>query len=241
MPPINNPQMPAYVVPGQAPLQPTSPSKGPSNMKWVLICVVLGVFFLVSLIFGFWAFGQMQDYKNNSDKKSAVAVTKAEAVQEEKLKAEFAEQEKSPYKTYQSAADFGAVKIVYPKTWGAFVDESQQGSSPVNGFFNPNFVPNTGGNLPIALRVQVSSKAYAQSIKEFDSAVRTGTLTAQPVTLEQVKGVTGMRYDGKVTAKYNGSLIVFPLRDKTLKIWTENPGNVADLNNIVLKNLTFTP
>lgn len=233
--------MPAYGASNQAPNQSLPPSHGSSTLKWVVITILLGILFLVSLIFGFWAFGQMQDYKNNSDQKSAVAVSKAEAVQEEKLKAEFTEQEKSPYKTYQSAADFGGVKIVYPKTWGAFVDETAQSSNPVNGYFHPNFVPNTNGEIPIALRVQVASKSYSQSLKDFDSAVKKGDLKAQPVAVEQVKGVTGMRYDGKVSSKYNGAIIVLPLRDKTLKIWTENPGNVADLNNIVLKNLTFTP
>jgi hypothetical protein len=71
--------------------------------------------------------------------------------------------------------------------------------------------------------------------------VADGNIKASPIKAENVKGVTGMRFDGKVTPLYSGSVVVFPLRDKTLKIWTEIPGNVPDLNNIVLKNLTFVP
>jgi hypothetical protein len=182
----------------------------------------------------------MQDYKNNSDQKSAAAVKVAETSQEAKLNAEFAEKEKSPYKTYQSTADFGSVKIVYPKLWGSYVDESSQGT-PVNGFFHPNFVPRTTGDLPIALRVQVVSTPYTQSLKQYESIVNSGTAKAKPVTIEGVKGVTGMRFDGKITPRYTGSVVLFPVRDKTLKIWTEVPGNVTDLDNIVLKNLTFSP
>jgi hypothetical protein len=242
MPPVNNQQVPQYGGYQQPPMPGgMPPSHGSSSLKWVIVCVILGLLLVSSLIFGFWAFSTGADYKNNSDKKSAVAVANAEKIQEEKLAAEFAEKEKSPYKTYQSSADFGAVKIVYPKTWGAYVDETAQSGSPINGYFHPGFVPKFTGDIPLAIRVQVVSQPYTTVLKEFDNGVKTGVLKASPITVEQVKGVTGMRYDGKVTPKYNGAMVVLPLRDKTLKIWTENPGNVADLNNIILKNLSFSP
>jgi hypothetical protein len=240
MPPIQN-QVPAPGYGGypQAPIAPLPPKRG--GLKLLPVTAILAVLFIFTLIFGFWAFGQMQDYKNNSDKKAAAAVKVAETSQEEKLVAEFAEKEKSPYKTYQSSSDFGSVKIVYPKLWGAFVDENAQSNSPVNGYFHPNFVPRTSGELPIALRVQVSSTTYNDSLREYQGNVADGNIKASPIKAENVKGVTGMRFDGKVTPLYSGSVVVFPLRDKTLKIWTEIPGNVPDLNNIVLKNLTFVP
>ena len=102
-------------------------------------------------------------------------------------------------------------------------------------------MPRLTGDMPIALRVQVVSTPYAQSLKQYESNVAAGTAKAKPITVEGVKGVTGMRFDGKISAQYTGSVVLFPVRDKTLKIWTEIPGNVADLDNIVLKNLTFSP
>lgn len=239
MPPIQN-QVPPPGYGGVPQDLPPMPKQG-GGLKLLPITIILGVLFFFTLIFAFWAFAQMQDYKNNSDKKAAAAVIKAEASQETKLNAEFAEKEKSPYKTYQSTADFASVKIVYPKLWGSHVDETSQGGTPVNGFFHPNFVPRLTGDMPIALRVQVVSTPYAQSLKQYESNVAAGTAKAKPITVEGVKGVTGMRFDGKISAQYTGSVVLFPVRDKTLKIWTEIPGNVADLDNIVLKNLTFSP
>jgi hypothetical protein len=240
MPPIQN-QVPAPGYGGypQAPIAPLPPKRG--GLKLLPVTAILAVLFIFTLIFGFWAFGQMQDYKNNSDKKAAAAVKVAETTQEAKLNAEFAEKEKSPYKTYQSSADFGSVKIVYPKLWGAYVDETALSGTPVNGYFHPNFVPNTAGQLPIAIRVQVLSTAYTSSLKEYEGYVSTGQVKASPMVVDGVKGVTGMRFDGKITGQYSGSVVLFPLRDKTLKIWTEIPGNIPDLNNIVLKNLVFVP
>lgn len=230
--------MPYGPVPG-APTPNGLPSK--SGVKLLPITIIVGVLFVFTLLFAFWAFAQMQDYKNNSDVKSAAAVKSAETAQETKLNAEFDEKEKSPYKTYQSPADFGSVKIVYPKLWGAYIDETAQSGTPVNGYFNPNFVPKNSGELPIALRVQIVSTSYEQSLRQYDGNVSTGQVKATPIQVEGVKGVTGMRFDGKITPSFSGAVVVFPLRDKTLKIWTENPSNVADLNNIVLKNLTFVP
>lgn len=239
MPPIQNQvPPPGYGGYPQAPMTPL-PKQG--GLKLLPITIILGVLFVFTLIFGFWAFAQMQDYKNNSDQKSAAAVKVAESAQEAKLNVEFAEKEKSPYKTYQSSADFGSVKIVYPKLWGAYVDETALSGTPVNGYFHPNFVPNTTGQTPIALKVQVLSTPYATSLKEYEGYLSAGQVKAGPIVVDGVKNVTGMRFDGKITGLYSGSVVLFPLRDKTLKIWTEIPANIPDLNNIVLKNLTFVP
>lgn len=239
MPPVNNQPTAPY---GGAPIAPLPTGlPGKSKGKLIFITIILGVLFVFTLLFAFYAFAQMQDYKNNSDAISAKAVVAAEAAQESKLNAEFAEKEKSPYKTYQSSADFGSVKIVYPKLWGSYVQEIAEGGMPVNGFFHPNFVPQTEGLLPIALRVQVVSIPYDQSLREFEGNVTAGTVKASPVKIDGVKNVTGMRFDGKITPNFSGSIVMFPMRDKTLKIWTEIPSNVSDLNNIVLKNLSFSP
>lgn len=240
MPPIQN-QVPPPGYIGY-PQMPTEPPRKKSFFSGLMPAVIiLAVLLVVAITFGVWAYMQRQDYMNNSNAKSAAAVKVAEKTQEEKLNVEFAEKEKSPYKTYQSTADFGSVKIVYPKLWGSYVDESPQSGEPVNGFFNPNFVPKTTGEFPIAFRVQVISTPYAQTLQEYEGQIAADQIKASPVIVEGVKGVTGMRFDGKITPNYSGSIVLFPVRDKTLKIWTEIPANLPDFNNILLKNLTFVP
>jgi hypothetical protein len=212
-----------------------------AGLKLLPITVALLLLFVLSVAFGFWAFASMQDYKNNSDKKSAAAVKVALADQQKKLEAEFAEREKSPVKTYQGPSSYGSVKIMYPKTWGAYVDESGEGDAQLDAYFNPNFVPGLDTETANALRVQVMEEKYNDVLEEYKDQVSTGELKASPYAADQVKSVVGIRLNGKVSENFRGSIILLPLRDKTLKIWTEKEQNIADLNNIVLKNLTFSP
>jgi hypothetical protein len=39
----------------------------------------------------------------------------------------------------------------------------------------------------------------------------------------------------------NGILVLLPMRDKTLKIWTESTAYFTDFNTYILPNLTFSP
>ena len=94
MPPTNNQPAPPFGGYQQAPATQPVPSGGGSGLRSLLAIVLLTIAFIGALIFAFWAFGQMRDYKNNSDKKAAAAVAVAEKSQKEKLAAEFAEQEK---------------------------------------------------------------------------------------------------------------------------------------------------
>src|SRR3990172_3609611 len=110
----------------------------------VLVIVLLLVGLVAAAGFGWWAFGQRPDYKNNFDKKAAEEVAKAKAEQKTQLEKEFAEREKSPYKTFKGSATYGSVTFNYPKTWSGYVEEDNT-SSPINGYFFPGIVPAVKG------------------------------------------------------------------------------------------------
>jgi len=214
-----------------------------SSLMTLIGFVVLGVILIVAISFGIWAFMGRQDYKNNSDKKSEVAVAKAEKVLSTKKEAEFAEKEKSPYKSYVSPVAFGAVTVTYPKLWNAYVSEADSGqaSQPVNAYFNPNFVPVVNNNNLYALRMQVTNTSYDQELKSYDPFIKTGKLKTVAFTPKLVPGSVGVRMDGLLDGtKKQGSIVILPLRDKTVKIWTENLTYITDFNT-TLDNLTFKP
>jgi hypothetical protein len=106
----------------------------------VVLAIVFGALFAAAAGFGGWAFMGRQDYKNNSDQKSAQAVEVAKKAQAAELQKKFDEDYKNPNKTYQGAVAFGSVTFSYPKTWSAYVDETG-GAEPINGFFYPDKVP----------------------------------------------------------------------------------------------------
>lgn len=161
------------------------------------------------------------------------AVTAATDTQKKKLQAEFDEQEKQPYKTYTTPSELGAVKLTFPKTWSSYV-ANESGSFDYYG--HPNYVPSKGVNY--ALRMKITTSNFSAALKSYDSFVQKGTLKATAV---RAAGVTGTRLDGFLTPDQQGSMVIFPLRDKVLKIWTESTDYQGDFNNIILKNLTFVP
>lgn len=247
MPPVNN-QNPSSPTPNMYPtphqgFDPTQPIVVPKKrMNPLIIPFILTlVFLLAAMGFGVWAFGSRSDYKNNSDQKAAKAVAAAEAKLSDAKEKEFAEREKSPYKEYKGPATFGSVDIQYPKTWGAFVTESDNAATPIDGYLHPNFVPGLQSGTAFALHFQVINTSYDQILKQFENDTKSGKVKVSPTSVPKVSGVAGVRIEGEVERGKQGALVLFPLRDKTLKITTEAQQFVPDFNNIILANLTFVP
>ena len=203
--------------------------------------IIVSVFFAAALAFGVWAFMSRQDYKDNSDQKVNAAVVVAQQQTSDKKDNEFVEKEKLPLRTYKGPSAYGSLVVKYPKTWSAYVSESPNGgSTPINGYFNPGFVPGTDQQGSVyALRVQVVSQSYDQVVKRYQTNVKAGKLKASPYVPVNNKTVTGIRFDGALDSKTNGSMVVIPLRDKTIQLSTESPAYVADFNKYILPNFSF--
>jgi type II secretory pathway pseudopilin PulG len=116
----------------------------------LITTIVLVLLLIASLAFGAWTFSQMQDYKNNSDKKSIAAVAASKQTITAQLQAQFDEQSKSPYKVFKGAPDTGSISFNYPKTWSGYNDTS---SEPINAYFYPDIVPSTQGKTAFALHM----------------------------------------------------------------------------------------
>lgn len=208
----------------------------------VLALIVVSVVLAGALGFGGWAFMSRQDYKNNSDQKAEAAADVRQQETEDADALRYAEEAKNPLTTHKAPDQYGGVTIQYPKTWSGYVVEGQSSGMPVNNFFHPAVVPDvTERKNAYALRVQVEDKTYDAVIKTFKNDIETNKLKATPYALPKVPDTVGTRFDGEVEKDKQGSLIVLPMRNMTLKVWTEAPGFLADFNNIILANLTFSP
>lgn len=206
-----------------------------------LILVVL--LFFGALGFGYWAFSSRQDYKNNSDQKAAAAVDVAVDQTKAADAKLYAEEAKKPLKSYVGPAAFGSVTVEYPKTWSSYIIESNaQSGMPVNSYFSPDFVADVGNqNNSYALRMQVVSQSYDTVLRSFDGQVRSGATTVSPYSLPKVPNVVGSKIQGQVAPNKQGTMIILPLRNMTLKIWTDASQFLPDFNNIILPNMTFSP
>jgi hypothetical protein len=211
----------------------------------LLIPVILLALFLTGAIaFGYWAFSERQDYKFNSDKKSAAAANAARKDEDIIKDKAFVEAEKQPLTGYDGPEAYGSVHVDYPKTWSVYINSLANDTQPLDSYFNPRIVPSVQDQSSVyALRVQIVTTAYSKVVAGYASAVKQGQVTVNPYALPKVPGVTGVRIDGLIHAgkKNTGSMVVLPLRDKSIEIWTENAQAIGDYNNIILPNITFQP
>jgi hypothetical protein len=224
-----------------------------SNMKHVrqagaVNLLVIPLILLTVLLVGvasvaFSFYNEAQDNKNNVARKVAVAVDQAKeevSVQKDK---DFAEKAKFPYDRYDGPSSFGALRILYPKTWSAYVSEPRNNTNrPVEGYFAPGFVPTLNDQQnTFALRVVVEQRRYDSVLKEYDDEVKQGKTAARPYQSPNVPNIVGTRLDGEVAQRKQGAMIIMPMRDKTLRLWTESRDYVADFDNIILPNFSFSP
>lgn len=206
------------------------------NIDPLLIPLIVSVILVVGLAsFGIWSYLQFLDQRDNTDEKIAVAVAEAEARQAEELEADFAERQKSPYTTWVSRASIGSISLTYPRTWSAYVEERDTGNKPLTGTFHPSVVDDDKATR-YALRILVDESDYSKTTGAFDKEIEDGLVVSKPIT---VAGVTGLRFDGQIDKDYQGAMVVFRLRDKTVRIWTESTAYVKDFNDVVIAKLNF--
>jgi hypothetical protein len=207
----------------------------------LLISLILSIVVLLGVAgFGAWAYSSRQDYKNNSDLKSAAAASEAVKKTQIEEAAKYAEQAKSPLQQYVGPSQYGAVTVQYPKTWSGYIISNA--SNPLSTYFHPDVVPDiVGGKNAYAMRIQVIPRSYASQMQQYETSVNAKKITVTPYTLPKVPDVVGSRIDGQISADNQGSIVVLPLRNMTLMISTESQDFIKDFNEIILPNATFAP
>lgn len=207
----------------------------------VITFVLMGLLVVGGAAFGFWAFSERDKYKNDTDKLIAEAVEVAKEEQKAADTADFTEKEKLPYEVYKGPGEFGGINIQYPKTWELYVDiNTRNTTNPVKGYAHPVFVPGVQSDTAFALRFEIVGSDYAELIKRSESNVKSGATTVKPFRAPKVPSVLGARLNGKLPNNEEGSMVLLPVRDKTLQIWTESQAYVKDFEEII-KQISFSP
>lgn len=188
--------------------------------------------------FGFWAYANYIDHKNNVQEKVEAAVKESNEAMQKKMELEFLEREKEPYKVYESPSELGSVRVTYPKTWSAFMDEKIRGTTALDGYLHPGTVKSDNSGLRYALRVEIVNKDYSKEVSEYQKKADKGEVKASNVVISEIAGV---RFDGTIAKDVQGAIILIPTRDKVLKVWTESTEYLADYNEVIIKHLSFIP
>lgn len=209
--------------------------------KLVLPLALVVLLLLGSLGFGAWAYGSRADYKNTSDQKVAAAVALAKQQTQAADVITAANAAKSPLKTWTGPSQYGNFAIQYPKTWSGYVVQTNS-QTVVDDYFYPDVVPSVNDpSNSYALRLQIINQAYDQVLIQYGGQVKSGTLKSSPFAFAKVPSVVGTRLDGAITPTKHGSLVLIPLRNITVVVWTESSDYLSDFNNSILPSVTFSP
>lgn len=195
------------------------------------------IFFAGALGFGVWANSGRTNYKNNTDQIVEKAVTVAVERANTSKDNEFLEKEKQPFRTYQGTDTVGSFNVQYPKTWSVYSNDTPGQASVI---FHPGFVP-SNDKTAYALKVEVMTKPYDSVASGFTNDVKTNKLKAVPYALPKVPGAVGLRLEGELKDKERGTIVILPLRDKTIQITSESVSFARDLNETILPNFIFNP
>jgi hypothetical protein len=208
-----------------------------------IFSTLVTLLFIVAVITSVVFYKGENKYKNNSNQLISSAVATAVENQQTTDRNVFAKESLQPLQPFVGPEAYGTVTVYYPKTYSAYIVVNSGNSIPVNGYFQPGFVPDTTNEAnAFALRLQVDAETYDQELVQYTSFAKQGLVTITAYSLPKVPSVIGVKITGKIaTNVQSGIMIILPLRNTTLQVWTEAPQYESNFNTLILPNLSFSP
>lgn len=218
-------------------VRPSLNDHGEANLLVVMIivlCLVVAGLGGLSLYY----YSRMHTAVTTVEEQKQEAAGIAKEEQKKQDEADFIEREKEPYRLYEAPAVLGPVRVEFPKTWNVYAAEDEKASLQLDVFMYPGVVRAEKSTTDAyAFRLQLSRRLYPDTVAQYQKQVDKAVLNAQAV---EISGIKGIRYNGQFKDNANGSIILLPIRDKTLLVWTESQVYIADFNQILTK-VVFSP
>ena len=246
MPPMsatgNSQPYPAYPSAGMSPTNVAmaqSPNVGTAHKgdtARIIALVIVSILAITFLGLFIWMFVRWDDAKTNLNAKIDEAVAISENELEAKLESEFAEREKTPYKTFAGPVDYGELTFEYPKTWSLYVGEEGNNGSDYRAYFNPGAVKSADGENVMALRVSIVNNSTEDVLQEYQSYLGEGAMT---MSTRLINGSNASLFEGTLPNQRVGKIVIIKIRDKTATIQTDAEIFYEDYNRI-LDTIRFT-
>ncbi len=216
---------------------PAKPKADASGVLKVAAIVLLVLLLIGAGLLAVYFYSEYQLAQTDLDNKIDAAVLDAVKAREDELEAEFAEREKTPYKTFTGPADYGSLSFKYPKTWSVYIAKDSTSSNNVEAYLHPGEVAPISNDAIFALRVSISTGSVENITKRYDSSVNKGTLSSSVLTVNGSE--TATRFDGELPNKLRGSVVVFRIRDKVVTLQSDAEIYRSDFDHI-LETITFS-
>ncbi|MBR3252886.1 hypothetical protein IKF84_02345 [Candidatus Saccharibacteria bacterium] len=176
-----------------------------------------------------WMFTEYSTIKSDVDGRIAKAVYDARNETTTKLEEEFAEREKFPYRPFAGPADYGSLTFEYPDTWSVYIANDASGGGDFEAYLNPGEVYAVSNTTICALNVKIVNAAFDSVVAGYQpylEAGRDGTPPAmrlESVTIGQDNDIVANLYTGAIpNTEFQGYIIIFKLRDKTVILQTDS-------------------
>ena len=239
------PQMPSIEqnpITGQPIMSQTStptmltPKKDIKSLVKTIAIIALSLVSLTFIGLFIWMYTQYDEARTDVDGQIAKAVVAAKEEVTTKLEDEFAEREKDPYRTFAGPVDYGELTFEYPKTWSVYVADDATNGGDFNAYLNPIEVGVVGNTTIDALRVSILDKAIDEVAAEYQKFLEeeNPTLKLESVTIGQNNDIVANRYSGIIPdTEFNGYIVVFKVRDKTVILQTDSVLFENDFNTLL--------
>ncbi len=198
-----------------------------------VLTTALGLLLFASLIALVWTTVYVFNYRSTDKARIKAAEDTVRVATTQKLEAEFAEREKTPYLSFVAPDDLGRVAFTYPRTWNVFINKDSQ---PYEAYFNPAVVRPINSNSRYALRLLIEDVDYVKVLERYNSLIKSGKLSQSIVT---VNGQQSTKLEGAFSDKITGTAVIIKIRDKTVTLRTDtDEAHKADFNKLV-ETITF--
>jgi len=208
----------------------------------ILAIVITSLVAVGAIVFGIETYQSEQKYKNDDNQLIAAAVQSEQKIVIAKEQQKFNVEQQNPFKTYSGPAEYGSVRINYPKDWSAYVDLTNSSNDPINAYFNPNYVPATGTtNALYALRLEVLSSTYSTNLAQYTSNEQQVPVNIAPYQDKNVPQDVGTILKGDLFGSTPSVMVMLPLRTNTIEVWSNNPAYFNTFINQIMPTLKFNP
>lgn len=209
-----------------------APSHGYGSSSLIkTVALVITILIALGLaVLSIYLYSQLDDARTNVEGQIEEAVETAVYEKTTELEAEFAEREKSEYRTFLGPVDYGELSFKYPKTWSLYIAKDASKGGDYEAYMHPIEVAAISNDTPYALRITIYNKSFDDVAKTYDSLIKKGELT---LSVGEINGESANIYTGTLPNKLNGKAALFKIRDKTVLLQTDSELFFGDFDTLI--------
>lgn len=220
----------------QAPAPMQEPKKDVRSLVKTIAIIALSLLSLTFIGLFIWMYVQYDTARTDVDGQISDAVVKAVGDNTMKLENDFAERQKYPFSTFAGPVDYGSLTFEYPKTWSVYVPMNAVNGGDFEAYFNPVQVDAVNSENIDSLRLAIKNAGFDEVVAEYQDTLEgeAPEMRLETVTIGKENNINANRYTGKIPGtEFNGIVVIFKIRDKTVILQTDSVLFEADFNTLL--------